>query len=183
MVEILRQTGTCMVVVLGHTGTYMVVVVRQTGTYMVVVLPAPLCPRNDVMWLSYRFSDSLLTAILPVLYTCMQTYHTIRQRQATTPVVIPDQRLTKSAEVSLRYKWTNVWTVIKRFKPCSRFTNWTELDRTVGPCIYRHFWFSLTTENWKRKTRKWTNVNADPCGAATTWVVLVKMNTWLVLVS
>ena len=38
--------------------------------YIVVVLPAPLCPRNDVIWFSYKFKLNRLTATLPDLYTC-----------------------------------------------------------------------------------------------------------------
>jgi len=38
--------------------------------YMVVVFPAPLCPRKETTWFSWRFRLSLLRAsLLPFLYT------------------------------------------------------------------------------------------------------------------
>lgn len=38
--------------------------------HMVVVLPAPLCPRKETTWFSWRLRLSLLRAsLLPVLYT------------------------------------------------------------------------------------------------------------------
>lgn len=51
-------------------------------THIVVVLPAPLCPRKETTWFSWRFRLSLSSAsLLPVLYTLVSlSMHTTSGR-------------------------------------------------------------------------------------------------------
>lgn len=81
---------------------------HTSSTHIVVVFPAPLCPRKDTTWFSWRLRLSLFRAsLLPVLYTLVSlSIHTTNGRwlgSSSMPLI--------SSVVTMTNKWNTKDTI------------------------------------------------------------------------